>query len=67
VFFTDANTGTAVGAGGAILRTTDGGNTWGVQPSGTSTRLFGVSFTDASTGAVVGKDGMILWTTTGGN
>jgi len=28
VFFTDANTGTAVGVRGTILRTTDGGATW---------------------------------------
>lgn len=64
--FTDANTGTVVGGGGTILRTTDGGTTWVRQKSGTANRLTGVSFTDASTGTVVGEEGTILRTTDGG-
>ncbi len=39
VSFTDANTGTAVGEGGTILRTTDGATTWAAQTSGTTSRL----------------------------
>src|SRR5262249_56873550 len=36
VSFTDANTGTVVGARGTILRTTDGGATWKARPSGST-------------------------------
>ena len=67
VSFTDANTGTAVGGNGAILRTTDGGITWVSQTSGTTENLNGVSFTDANTGTVVGSGGAILRTTDGGD
>jgi hypothetical protein len=64
--FTDANTGTAVGQGGTILRTTDGGASWVAQESGTMEYLQGVLFTDANTGTVVGSAGTILRTTNGG-
>jgi hypothetical protein len=66
VSFTDANTGTAVGDAGTIVRTTNGGTTWVAQTSGTGSFLFGVSFTDANTGTVVGGPGIILRTTDGG-
>ncbi len=66
VSFTDANTGTAVGFDGTILRTTNGGTTWTSQTSGTTNHLYGVSFTDANTGTAVGVDGTILRTTNGG-
>src|SRR5262249_20929948 len=54
VSFTDANTGTAVGRFGTIVRTTDGGATWTPQVSGTDLDLNGVSFTDANVGTAVG-------------
>jgi len=66
VSFTDANTGTAVGTYGTILRTTNGGDTWTRQTSGTTEWLFGISFTDANTGTAVGAVGIILHTTNGG-
>jgi len=66
VSFTDANTGTAVGEAGTIVRTTDGGETWVTQDSGTTSALNGVSFTDANTGTAVGQNGTILRTTDGG-
>ena len=66
VSFTDAITGTVVGSGGTILRTTDGGTTWTPQRSGTTEHLRKVSFTDASRGTVVGHNGTILRTTDGG-
>ena len=56
VCFTDANTGTAVGESGTILRTTDGGTTWTSQSNGTTVRLNGVCFTDANTGTAVGRE-----------
>src|SRR6266850_3796219 len=67
VSFTDANTGTATGDNGTIIRTTDGGNTWVIQSSGTTNTLYGVSFTDVNNGTGVGASGTILRTTDGGN
>ena len=39
VSFIDENTGWAVGANGIILHTTDGGDNWTIQPSGTEEHL----------------------------
>jgi photosystem II stability/assembly factor-like uncharacterized protein len=61
----DNNTGTAVGANGTIVRTTDGGTTWALQSSGTSNHLYAVSFADASVGSAVGV-GTVFRTTNGG-
>src|SRR5262249_17025874 len=79
VFFTDANTGTAVGGDArsissrgtpVILRTTDGGTTWTRQESGTNENIEGVFFLDADTGIAVTKGaaygGSVLRTTDGG-
>ena len=60
-------TAVAVGALGTILRTTDGGDTWTPQSSGTTNFLNGVSFVDANTGTAVGGEGTILRTTDGGD
>jgi photosystem II stability/assembly factor-like uncharacterized protein len=49
VYFTDANTGYAVGDSGTILKTTDGGN-WVAQNSGTKKCLHSVYFLDLMTG-----------------
>ena len=56
VAFTDTARGTAVGTGGFIIRTTNGGEYWKIQPSGTSiySYLYGVSFSDSNTGTAVG-------------
>lgn len=43
-----------VGYGGTILKTTDGGQTWITQVSGTSNELRSVFFTDVNTGYAVG-------------
>ena len=69
VSFADANTGTAVGAGGTILRKTNGGTIWmnQVNPgSGTSTQYWGVDFVDAANGMAVADNGTIVRTTNGG-
>lgn len=68
VSFGDASHGWAVGMGGAILATSDGGATWTPQASGTTTDLRGVSFTDANHGWVVGGggSGIVLATSDGG-
>ena len=56
VFFTDADTGTAVGYGATILRTTNGGTNWFSQSSGISNSitLEDVYFLNANTGTAVG-------------
>jgi len=64
--FVDANTGTVVGYYGTIVRTTDGGNSWTIQTSGTTQNLWAVSFTDVNNGTAVGEGGTILRTTDGG-
>jgi len=51
----DASTAWAVGTGGTILYTTDGGTTWNGQTSGTTQTLLGVSAADASTAWAVGR------------
>jgi photosystem II stability/assembly factor-like uncharacterized protein len=67
VFFTDANTGYAVGDLGTILKTTNGGTNWSEKASGTTVWLTSVYFPNATTGFVVGEGGTILRTTDGGN
>jgi photosystem II stability/assembly factor-like uncharacterized protein len=61
IYFTDANTGYAVGKEGTILKTSDGGLNWTVQSSGTDSVLNAIYFPTALTG-----DGVILKTTNGG-
>jgi len=66
VKFINTQTGSAVGYGGTILRTTNGGTSWTSQTSGTIEHLFGVYFTDVNVGTAVGNDGTILKTLNGG-
>ena len=54
VSFVDPEHGWAVGTGGTILATVDGGASWSAQTSGTSSGLSGVSFVDADHGWAVG-------------
>src|SRR3954468_15585050 len=60
VSFTDASNGTAVGQLGTSLRTTDGGQTWAREESGTNQDLYGVSLTQTNTETAVGAFGAIL-------
>jgi photosystem II stability/assembly factor-like uncharacterized protein len=63
----DAQHGWAVGNGGTILATTDGGINWTAQASGTDADLFAVQFlADGLHGWAVGTDGTILTTADGG-
>jgi photosystem II stability/assembly factor-like uncharacterized protein len=66
VWFVDANTATAVGGYGTIVRTTDGGITWNRQLSPASAGLYDVCFTDVSTGTAVGLGAVVLRTLDGG-
>ena len=54
IHFSDANTGTAGGIYGTVLRTTDGGKIWTEQNSGTNAHLFDVTFLNSDTGIAVG-------------
>jgi photosystem II stability/assembly factor-like uncharacterized protein len=58
--------GYAVGSGGKIAKTTDGGVTWAALVSGKRAPLHGVCFVNADSGFAVGKGGTILHTTDGG-
>ena len=66
VQFLNATTGWAVGAGGAIVKTADGGATWTAQASGTTADLNAVHFIDAANGWAVGDQGVIASSTNGG-
>ena len=66
VHFINTSTGWAVGGGGTILKTTDGGTTWTAQTSGTTNALNGVFFINLNIGWIVGIKGTILKTTDGG-
>src|SRR5262245_8393447 len=59
VHFADARTGWAVGQGGTIVATRDGGASWSAQVSGTTKDLVGVHFADARTGSAIGQGGTI--------
>ncbi|MBK8565340.1 MAG: hypothetical protein IPN76_18845 [Saprospiraceae bacterium] len=63
--FINNSTGWAVGTGGAIVKTTNGGATWTQQFSSAQEDLFSVHFLDANIGFIAG-DGTFLKTTNGG-
>jgi C1A family cysteine protease/photosystem II stability/assembly factor-like uncharacterized protein len=66
VTFVDGLHGWAVGWGGTIVATSNGGASWAAQTSGTTEDLRGVAFADASSGWTVGRAGKLLRTTNGG-
>ena len=55
------------GTDGAIGRTTDGGDTWVLQKTGTTINLTAVSFVDTRNGWVVGTAGTLLRTNDAGD
>lgn len=66
VAFVDPATGWAVGEGGAVLHTADGGESWAEVSVPTTQDLTAVWFTDASNGWIVGDGEALLQTTDGG-
>ena len=64
----DANTAWAVGDGGVILKTTNGGTDWVDQTWSTTntTDLTGVAAVSANVAWAVGEGGLIIKTTNGG-
>ena len=65
----DANTAIAIGDGGTIIRTTNGGNNWSVRHRivGTSAYLKGLSFPSDRLGFAVGWDALLKTTDAGIN
>lgn len=66
VYFTNSNTGWAVGDNGMILHSLDGGVHWIAQDNPLSDRLTSVYFINDSTGWGVGDFDRILYTSDGG-
>ena len=66
VHFATPDRGWAVGAGGVIVSTQDGGASWKSQTSGTSQTLRSVHFATPDRGWAVGLRGVILSTQDGG-
>lgn len=66
IFFLDENTGWACGHRGAIISTTDGGQTWIRRDSGAAADLHKILFTTPEDGWCVGESGTLLRTTDGG-
>ena len=67
VDFADAERGWVVGAGGTILKTSDGGGTWQSVNSGVDEDLLDIEFLDDGlTGFATGKAGTLLTTFDGG-
>jgi predicted CXXCH cytochrome family protein len=65
--FVDAANGWAVGGGGVILHTNDGGRVWAEQDAPTQRNLRGLDMADLSSGWTVGDTGYILRTVNGGS
>jgi len=66
ICFVNPNLGWAVGSGGTILKTINGGDTWALKTSGVANDLYSVHFTDPLTGFAVSY-GELLKTTDGGD
>jgi photosystem II stability/assembly factor-like uncharacterized protein len=66
LFFIDENIGWAVGSGGRIVSTEDGGVNWIEQNSNVNSGLKSLFFMDEKTGYVSGNDQTLLYTNDGG-
>ncbi|MEM7372123.1 MAG: YCF48-related protein [Bacteroidota bacterium] len=64
--FGDQQTGIAIGSGGLIVRTHDGGKSWNSSPSGTTNFLTGVDFATPDIVYVTGEKGTLLKSVNGG-
>jgi len=66
VYYVDATHGSAVGAGGVILGSADGGATWTPQTSGTTHTLWVARFWTAQRGWAAGDAGTVIATPNAG-
>lgn len=64
--FLDEDNGVAVGTGGTIIKTTDGGESWEVLDSSFDIDLEGVDYVEEGVIVAVGYSGTIIRTTDGG-
>lgn len=62
IAFTNATTGYYSGTSGVIGKTTNGGNNWFSQSSGTGNTLNSIFFINQTTGFIAGDGGKILYT-----
>ncbi len=67
VYMFDASTAIAVGNGGIIMKTSDGGSNWDLLNSGINNDLNAVCFVNQNTGWVVGDNNAVLKTIDGGS
>jgi len=67
VFFTTNEIGYAVGSGGVIFMTVNGGNNWFQKPISMPNVLYSVFFVNPTNGFIAGNSGLILITTDAGN
>ena len=65
-FANDGQTGWIGGESGQILKTTDGGETWITQTSGTTENIFRIAVVDPQTAYACGTNGLLMGTTDGG-
>ena len=66
LYFRTPQLGWAVGSGGTMLKTVDGGKKWKKVVSGTTATLSGVFFLDEKQGWAVGANGVIRRSQDGG-
>jgi photosystem II stability/assembly factor-like uncharacterized protein len=66
IYFSDLNTGWAVGEGGRILKSSDGGESWVIKISETTADLNSIKFYDFDLGLIVGSEGTVLLSFDGG-
>lgn len=71
IFFTTPDSGWVAGYGGVIFATTDGGNNWDAQASGTGRKLSDIHFINSAEGWITGgwgdgSDFLVLKTVDGG-
>lgn len=64
--FVSSTIGYAAGDNGVVYKTTDGGNTWNLLNTGTTTKMRAVHFYNENIGAAVGELGAIIVTANGG-
>lgn len=67
VNFLNTTTGLAVGSGGTIIKTTNGGTTWAARTSLTANNLASVVWMSATSALAVGQFGIILMSTNSGD
>jgi photosystem II stability/assembly factor-like uncharacterized protein len=66
IHFFDANTILAMGMGGTIIRSNDGGTNWTIMPSFTTRSLYSTYFMNANVGFITSTSGYLYKTTDGG-